>query len=163
MRRRLPWAAVLQALLTWAVLLGLWLLLVSSVALPEVLAGAIAAAIATAAGIAAVRTTGSRFRPRPIWLWELRRLPWLVLRDSARAGRLLVRTVLGAGEPGRYVALGPLPVAGSGPQEAARRAVYTVAGSLPPGTIVVAVDEETRTLLLHQLIPGPADLGFELR
>lgn len=149
--------------LVWAVMLGLWLLLLSTTAIPEVLAGAVAAALATVAGIATVRATRTRFRPRAVWLWELRRLPWLVLTDCALTARVLVRAILRCSSESRYVALGPLPIAGSDPRTAARRAVLTVACSLPPGTIVVAVDEETRSVLLHQLVARPPELGLELK
>lgn len=156
--RRVLWAA-----LVFLVLLGLWLLLLSTTAIPEVLSGVVAGALATAAGIASVRATGSRFRPRAAWLWELRRLPWLVLHDTAVAATVLVRAAGGRGSSSRYVALGPLPIAGPEPRTAARRAVYTVASSLPPGTIVVGFDEETASVLLHQLVARPPDLGLELR
>ncbi|MBO0701302.1 MAG: Na+/H+ antiporter subunit E [Candidatus Dormibacteraeota bacterium] len=146
-----------------AVMLGLWLLLLSTTAIPEVLAGLVAAAIATTAGLAAVRTTGSRFRPRAAWLWELRRLPWLVLSDSALAARVLVRAIGRRRSQSRFIAVGPLPIAGSEPRTAARRALYTVACTLPPGTIVVGLDEESRSVLLHQLVARPPDLGLELR
>lgn len=159
MRRR---SAVFAAAAAGLVLLGLWLLLLSTTAIPEVLAGVLAAAIATTAGVAAVGATGSRFRPRAAWLWELRRLPWLVLTDSALAARVLARAIARRPSLSRYVALGPLPIAGPQPRAAARRAVYTIACSLPPGTIVVGLDEETRSVLLHQLVARPPDLGLEL-
>jgi len=154
---------VLGTGLVGAVLLGLWLLLLSTTAVPEVLAGVVAAVIAMVAGLAAVRATGTRFRPRGVWLWELRRLPWLVVTDSILAARALARAIGRRGSRSRFVALGPLPIAGSDPRTAARRAIYTVACSLPPGTIVVALDEETQTVLLHQLEARPPDLGLELR
>ncbi len=147
MRGRALWAVVVGL-----VLLGLWLLLLSTTAIPEVLAGVGAAALAMVAGIAAVRTTGSRFRPRAAWLWGLRRLPWLVATDSGLAARVLVRAIARRPSESRYIALGPLPIAGSQPRVVARRAVYTVACSLPPGTIVVGLDEETQSVLLHQLV-----------
>lgn len=156
------WRAA-EAAVVGLVLLGLWLLLLSTTAIPEVVAGVVAAAIATVAGVAAVHTTGSRFRPRVPWLRELGRLPWLVVTDTALAARVLVRAVFRRPSESRYVALGPLPIAGNGPPVMARRAVYTVACSLPPGTIVVALDEETRSVLLHQLVARPPDLGLELK
>lgn len=159
MRPRTALAAAAAGL----VLLGLWLLLLSTTAIPEVLAGVVAAALALTAGIAAVRTTRSRFQPRAAWLWELRRLPWLVLTDAALAARVLVRALARRPSESRYVALGPLPIAGTQPPVRARRALITVACSLPPGTIVVALDEETRTALLHQLVARPPDLGLEFK
>lgn len=155
--------AILAAAAAGTVLLGLWLLLLSTTAIPEVLAGMVAAAIATTAGVAAVSATGSQFHPRAAWLWELRCLPWLVVTDSVVAARVLARAIAGRRSLSRYVAVGPLAIAGAEPRAAARRAVYTVACSLPPGTIVVALDEETRSVLLHQLVARPPDLGLELR
>lgn len=158
MRRR----RVLEAGAVGLALLGLWLLLLSTTAIPEVAAGVVAAAIATTAGIAAVRATGSRFQPRGAWLWELRRLPWLVATDSALAARVLIRAIGRRRSLSRYVAVGPLPIGGAQPRAAARRAVYTIACSLPPGTIVVALDEESGSVLIHQLVARPPDLGLEL-
>ena len=153
----------LAAVAAGLVLLGLWLLLLSTTAIPEVMAGVVAAALALAAGIAAVHTMRSRFRLRRAWLWELRRLPWLVLTDAALATRVLVRSLARRPSESRYVALGPLPIAGLEPPVPTRRALYTVACSLPPGTIVVMLDEETRTALLHQLVARPPDLGLEFK
>lgn len=147
----------------WLVLLGLWLLLLSTTAIPEVFAGLGAAAIATMAGIASVRAVSTGFRPRAAWLWGLRRLPWLVLADSALAARVLVRAIARRPSQSRYVAVSGLPISGADARTAARRAMYTVACSLPPGTIVVALDEESRSALLHQLVARPPDLGVELR
>ena len=45
------------------------------------------------------------------------------------------------------------PHSGDHPEDEARRALYKLEGSIAPNTVVVGYDEETGSMLLHELIP----------
>src|SRR5438270_13704087 len=80
------WRWVGYVLLWWAFLLGLWLLFVDTLALPEVLVGLGAAALATLAALGIHAYGGTRFRFRVRWLLLLRAVPASTLRDCATLG-----------------------------------------------------------------------------
>jgi multisubunit Na+/H+ antiporter MnhE subunit len=147
--RRSLWPA---AVVCWCAALVLWLLYVTGTSLPEVIAGVVAATIATIATLSAADAAGWRFRPRWRWLLDLRQLPLIVARDATLAGRVLAEAIAGRPSRGRYIAVGPLPVQAGDARTRARRAVLTIALSLSPNTIVVAFDEEDGSVLVHQLV-----------
>jgi len=142
------------ALVTWALLFGVWMLLVDNDSRPEVIAGAVAAALAAAASelVRAQRIAEVRVRTR-----------WL-----ARAWRPLARIpldvviVLGAlvhprKARGSFRAL-RFRSAGDDPEAGAARALTEVLGSLAPNTYVVGVDTNRHLLIVQQLVPrGNAD------
>jgi multisubunit Na+/H+ antiporter MnhE subunit len=146
--------AVAIALTTWALLFGVWMLLVDNDTLPELLAGAGAAALA-AVGSELVRAQRiAQVRVRLSWLarvWKpLARIPldtamviWaLALELSGRRHRR------GAFRALRFRA------PGADPEAVARRALAEALGSLAPNTFVIGVDTERELLLVHQLVPG---------
>ncbi|MGH2929319.1 MAG: hypothetical protein ACRDL8_14045 [Solirubrobacteraceae bacterium] len=154
--------AVAVAAAWWVGLLGLWLLLVSGASWPELLSGMGAATIGTAAMLSVARAAHVRFHPRARWLGELWRIGPQVFVDTGIAARALGRTLAGRPSRGRYVAVGPIPVAGSDARASARRALLTIALSLPPNSIVVAFDKEQRLVLVHQLLPKDPVLTVRL-
>ena len=139
---------------TWVLMAAVWLLLVDNPALPELVAGAVAAAVA-ATGSELVRAQRiARVRPRVRWLrfaWRpFVRLPLdvlLVMREVARqaAQRKPRRGELRAVR---------FEHRSGGAQENARRALAEALGSVAPNTIVIGVDEERELLLAHQLVPA---------
>jgi multisubunit Na+/H+ antiporter MnhE subunit len=150
--RRHPGAARAFAV-WWALLAALWLALVDTVVVPELVAGAIAAAIA-ATGAVVVR--GQRrvlLRPRPRWL---RAVPPALGRTATDLGPLLRalwrRGVKRRDEHGALVEV-PYGAVADDATAAAHRALTQALGTLAPNTIVVDVDRRRRTLLVHQLVP----------
>src|SRR2546430_7087248 len=85
------WRWIVYVLLWWAVLLGLWLLFVDTLALAEVLVGLGAAALAALAALGIHAYGGTRFRFRVRWLLLLRDVPASTLRDCATLGGVLWR------------------------------------------------------------------------
>ena len=136
------------ALGTWALLFGVWMLLVDTDTLPELLAGAGAAALA-AAGSELVRAQKiAQVRVRFRWLaraWRpFARIPldvgvviWALLRP---------RTVRGEFRALRFRA------PGEDPDDSGRRAFAAVFGSLAPNTYVIGTDPSRRVLIVHQLV-----------
>lgn len=136
----------------WIALVLLWQLFVNTFAMPEVLAGLGAAAIAaTAAEI--VREQGLiHFRPQLRWLVRARKLPLAVIVDCGVVMGALWRRV-GRREPvkGAFTAF-PFVSGGDDAEAAARRALYVLAISLTPNTFVIGIDRENDVMLVHQLV-----------
>jgi hypothetical protein len=124
---------------------GLWLLLVGTNAGSEEVGGAVAAAAAGSFRSAVAGAKTRRIATPLDWLPRLRRVPWLVLRGAGVLLRALVRSRAGGFRAVSY------PVRGDRPAPAGRRALLTFAGSLPPSSYVVDVDQERGTALVHDL------------
>jgi multisubunit Na+/H+ antiporter MnhE subunit len=145
--------AVRAWLVWWALLAALWLALVDTVVVPELVVGAVAAAIA-ATGAVLVR--GRRLvilRPRAAWAPA-------ALRAMARFGPDLVplatalwrRGVRRSDERGRLVAVPYGAGAETDPEAAAHRVLTEAIGSFAPNSIVVDIDRERGVLLVHELV-----------
>jgi multisubunit Na+/H+ antiporter MnhE subunit len=146
--------------LAWFVGAALWLLLTDSPKLPELLAGALVAAIA-ASGTEVVRRQGlARIALRPSLL---RRALVPIVGAVPDCGRLVFAAFAQLFERrparGRIVAI-PFGHGGDAPAENGRRALAMALGSFAPNTIVVGIDPERERLLAHQLVPTrePSDL-----
>jgi multisubunit Na+/H+ antiporter MnhE subunit len=148
-RPRRPGAA--RAWVVWWVLLAaLWLALVDTTMLPELVAGAVAAAIA-ATGAVLVR--GQRqvvTRPDPRWL----RQAWRPLVRLAADVWPLLAALPRRGAGSTLVEV-PYAAVSEEPRETAHRVLTQGLGSLGPNTIVVDIDRDRRTMLVHQLVPTP--------
>jgi multisubunit Na+/H+ antiporter MnhE subunit len=140
--------------LSWCAMAALWMLLVDTPPLPELLAGA---GVATAAALGvelARRRRPAREIPRTAWLLRM----W---RPVAYAGRDAVLVSLAvfpqlarpSSSRGRFRTV-RFHAPSDEPHDNARRALAEAAGSLAPNTIVVGVDTERDLLLAHQLRPG---------
>ena len=137
----------------WLALTVLWVLLVGTVERSEVIAGAVAAAVAATAATSVLAPPGGRFRPRTRWLVSLGGLPWVTVRDTASLFAALWRhLVLRRPVEGRFRAV-HFAWDGHGPRAVARRALAKAAGSLAPNTYVVGIDEDEDVILVHQLVP----------
>ncbi len=153
----------LLAVVVFLISAGLYLVFAGQVSGTEVAAGIPAAGLAAA--YAGLRRRGES---RPMRL----RGPWLrltlspiasVAGDVARVGVQLLRAVL---VPGSHVAgtvsRQPFRPGGTGPADAGRRALVTLASSLAPnGFVLEAPPSELlggeHALLMHRLAPGRAD------
>jgi multisubunit Na+/H+ antiporter MnhE subunit len=150
------WRWAVYVLLWWAVLLGLWLLFVDTLALAEVLVGLGAAALAALAALGIHAYGGTRFRFRVRWLLLLRDVPASTLRDCATLGVVLWRHLIrGERARGAFRTI-PFPIH-EGPTSAAWRAFFAGATSIAPNTYVIRFDRERDTVIVHQLVPDPPE------
>jgi multisubunit Na+/H+ antiporter MnhE subunit len=124
----------------WAALTALWLLAVGAFNPTDVVAGALAAAVAAGAAVLVERRRLAPFDFRPRLLLELRGAPWRVLRGS-----LVVLAAL----PGARSAWEERRLRNATP--AARRAFVSWLESLGPNAVVVDVDAERGVELVHLL------------
>jgi len=143
--RRIGWGVA-----AWAALFGLWLLLVDTFDPPELLAGAVAALIGTAAGAIACHTLGVRIELRE--LVRLGPLPLVAVRDTLYVTAALVEHLMGRRRSGAFRQL-PLRDLPSAPAAAAgSRVVQVLATSFAPSAYVVDVDTEAGILTVHVLV-----------
>jgi hypothetical protein len=150
-----PLERLVFGLTWWAIALGLWMLLVFKTEPAEIVAGAVAAALA-ATGAELVRLRGyAPFSPELRWLRGLVRLPRDVVVDSWRMLRLLVlHFVDGRPIKGRFRVIQFEACGGDSPRRQARRAVATWLGAISPNTYVLGFDERKDAAVVHQLVPS---------
>jgi hypothetical protein len=143
---------------------GVWMVLDDTVLLPELVDGAVAAAIGASAATLTMVRSPVRFAPRIRWLRYWWRPGVQFLSDLPMLVRLLGAALRGGSrDPG---GLREIPFrAESGPaRRAAQEALASVAGSFAPGAVVVAIDNGS--LIVHELEPDgsrsvadPLELG----
>jgi multisubunit Na+/H+ antiporter MnhE subunit len=139
--------------LAWYVpLLALWMLLVDSLALDEVLLGVLAAAAAATAADVVRAQDLVRFRMRPRWLAGVWTLPWQVVVDSGVLAVALWRQLSRPGSVRGTFRVLPFPREGDDAAAAARRALVTSVVSLAPNTYVVGIEGDEGVMLVHQLV-----------
>ncbi|TMK42206.1 MAG: hypothetical protein E6G56_02010 [Actinobacteria bacterium] len=142
-------------LAAWLVGAGVWLALVDLTDLPELLTGAVAAALA-ATGFEVAREAGHPgIGGRARWLaraWRpLVRAPVDIVVLSALTLSQAVRPVRNRG---RFRAIPFGSADESSAHKHGRRALAEALGSFAPNTIVVGVDPEAELILVHQLRPS---------
>ncbi len=140
----------------FVILLLLWMLFVSQLSWQEFWIGFIAAALATLADTMVEAENFAPFQPRMRWVllifWE----PWYVLKGSIVALRELARTLTGGQPVGRFQAFS-YPSGGQDAVAGARRALFAAYVTISPDTIVVGIDRDHNTALLHQI--GPTEVS----
>jgi hypothetical protein len=153
---------IVETLVWWPPLCGLWLLTLSTFPRPELVAAVVLSLPCAAAATVARRAVGASWRPRARWLRWLPPLPGAVLADTGRVLlRVLRRPVTGAAR-GRLRQV-TLPEESDAAHTAAQRALAVIALSLPPGSVVIGAGDgsdgsEGDELTLHVLAEGPPHL-----
>jgi multisubunit Na+/H+ antiporter MnhE subunit len=145
----------------WVAMFAAWIVLVDTLARPELVLGAAAAAVAAAIAFVVQRRGYMLFRPRPRWLRQAPRLAWTVLVDSGLLGRALwLRIVRREPVEGTTIRVA-FDYGGENGRDAARRALVNVSISLTPNSFVIDIDPEAHSLLVHQLVARPLDPVLE--
>ena len=141
------------------VLLGMWILLAGQPDIQDLVVGSAAAVLAVAAGYLVSERGTMVPSVRAADLRTLARVPWQVVTETGQVFALAARKA--AGRPAAPGALCTVPVdTGTdmrGWPAARREAVLTALLSAAPNTIVVDIDMEAGTALVHQLagVPEP--------
>jgi hypothetical protein len=126
-------------------LAALYLLLADAVVVPELVVGAVAAAIGATGAVLVRGQRQELLRPRARWLRAAGRPALGVFTDLVPLARTLVTRR--SGQLHRV----PVTIPGDGGEAAAFVAFTEVLGSLAPNTVVVHVEREESTLLVHRL------------
>lgn len=129
---------VLEVLVWWALLVGVYAVLVTTVSPGELAVAVGAGGVASVAAVLSRRAERAAYRPRLGWLRWVLPLPLAVVTDTARlAGHLWRGLVLRRDEPGRSEWV-PLPPA-EGAVGSARRALAAIVLSATPASYVAEV------------------------
>jgi hypothetical protein len=135
----------------WIVLYVLYLLLVFKTEPAELVAGALAAALA-ATGATLVRNRGDiRFSPGVGWMRTLPALAAEVVTSTLRLVPLVWRAARGERIRGRMRAIRFTGAGATDQESATRRALEKVLGSVAPNSFVVGFDERHDVVVVHQL------------
>lgn len=141
-------------LVWWVALAALYLLLIDTTLLPELVTGAVVAAVGATGAVLVRRQRHLLLRPRARWLRGAWRPLTGLVTDLVPLARVLVtHGMLRRPSPGRIVEV-PYHHMGDDPEDAAHRALTQALGSLAPNTLVVDIDSERGVLLAHQLAPS---------
>jgi len=151
----------------WISLAALWLALDDTVALPELITGAVAAALGAIAAEVVHSQNLVRVRVRRRWFTHAWRPLVRLFPDTARVLAVLLRQLVLRRPPrGEFRAVPFRYGYESGAYDTTRRALAKGAGSFAPNAYVVGVDAERELLLVHQLDPSggaseldPLELG----
>jgi multisubunit Na+/H+ antiporter MnhE subunit len=148
----------------WVLCAALWLALVDRLALDELLAGVVAAALGATAAVLVRQQRRTLVRPPARWLVSAGKPLLAFVGDLGPLAQALVeRGVLRRRTAGEVHALA-FDVVGDTPEEAAFRVLTAALGSLGPNTIVLDIDAERRVLYAHQLVAtnDPASAAMPL-
>jgi hypothetical protein len=154
--------SLVRTWIVWWLLCGaLWMVLDDTTAIPELVDGAVSAAIgATAATLVSARSP-VRFAPRVAWgrRWWVPLVQFVT--DLPILVGVLARVVTrGDREPGGLIVIS-FTIESDPDARAAQIALASVAGSFAPNTIVVAVDEAAQVLIAHELMPTQSRTGAD--
>jgi multisubunit Na+/H+ antiporter MnhE subunit len=138
-----------------------YMVLIDTVSLPELYAGAGVVLLATLAFAASREQGFTEAVIRPAWLlraWRpLVNVPGHIAMVSWEAIRQLFDR-----RPTRGVFRAVPFAAGEDPEGVGRRALSEILGSLAPNTIVVGVDVERQLLFVHQLRPSGSEEDLDV-
>ena len=138
----------------WLILAALYVAIDDSVLVPELVAGAVAAAVGASGATLVHRERQVLLRGELRWLWQVPRVLAGLVGDLWPLARVLVqRGLLRRGGAGITFEV-PFDATGDGPHDTARRAATEALGSLAPNTIVVRIDTDRGVLVAHQLAPS---------
>jgi multisubunit Na+/H+ antiporter MnhE subunit len=164
--KRPRWLFLVAGGLIYAgVLLGMWIVQAGTPDIQDLVGGSIAAVISVGAGYLVSQRGAMVPSVRLADLRTLAAVPWQVVSETWQVFALAARKA--AGRPVQVGALCTVPVdlgADAGGWPAARReAVLTALMSAAPNTIVIDIDTDAGTALVHRLAgaaeSGAADAG----
>lgn len=134
---------------------ALYLLLIDTLDVPELVVGAVAAALAaTGFELAREQQTVGGLRARLAWLARIHRPLSKVPTDIAMLSVLAIRQLVRPRAVNGTFRAVPFRCGGEHELETGRAALAESLGSFSPNTIIVGVDVERDLILGHQLRPG---------
>lgn len=136
----------------WVLLMSFWVVLDDSIALDELLAGAIAAAIGALVAELATHQARTRFRMRIEWVIPALSLPRQVFRDTVIVFAALWRHLVHGQEPVSGFREVPARY-GSETAEGKTRRVLLIGGrSVAPNAFALGIDADRDVMVIHQLV-----------
>jgi hypothetical protein len=140
----------------------LWLGFVVTFNWQEEIVGVIGAALGATAAEAVQAQGLVHLRIKLRWLAGLVRLPWHVVTQTWQVFSILARAAARGERVHGTFFCEAFPHRGDHPADEARRALFKIEASIAPNTYVVGYDEESGSMLLHELVepvrrPPPAE------
>jgi len=133
------------------VMFVLWFMFAAKVEPGEILVGIAGAALA-AVGDATIRRSWSpRFRPRIAWLLEVWRLPGYAISGCVVIFKVLIRRLILQKEPNSFLRSVAFDPGGETARAAARRTLALFMTTFGPNFIVIGIDKESKTMLVHPI------------
>lgn len=146
--------AAFEVVVWWGLMLGIWVLTLSSVPLEELIVAVAASLPCAVAVCASRRAAGGRWRPHLGWVTWLAPVVAAVWADLGRVMVVAVKAMLGLEQPAGELRSVQLPAEG-GARASARHAIGAIFLSSTPGTFVMDEDPDTSTLVVHSIVSGP--------
>ena len=152
-----PWV-ILRRVVAWfaagALAGGVYLLLIDTTSLPELIVLAAAAVIAaTGFELAREQQTAGGLAARLSWLAKLHRPVLKVPSDVAAVSMVAIRKLVRPKRVNGTFRAVPFRCGSEQPTETGRQALAESMGSFAPNTIIIGVDVERELILGHQLRP----------
>ena len=142
-------------LVWWVLLMSFWVIMDDSVALDELLAGAVAAALGATLAELVSYQSGLRFRPRAEWISPAFRLPADVARDTWVVFAALWRRLARGEEPrSGFLAV---PARAGGDEDRTRRVLLVWRRSIAPNSLALGLDPGRDVLVVHRLVLPDAE------
>lgn len=134
---------------------GVWLLTVSSVSAPELVAALVCALPCAVLAVVARHAVEGSWHPRAAWARWLLPLPVAVVADAGRVLRLAVLALVGRPIPEGDVRTLRLTHDRAGAVWRARQSTAVLLVTAAPGTVVLDVDPDSAETVVHSLGSGP--------
>jgi hypothetical protein len=133
----------------WALGFCVWLLFVNTTHIHELWMAGLSSAVAATACEAVRALPFADFRPRMSWLIQAWREPWYIVEGCASILWAFLKHLVKP-EPSvlREVVF---DAGGSDPESAARRALAIAYTTTPPNFVVLGIDLDKNTMLVHQV------------
>lgn len=141
-------------LITYVVLYGVYLLFVSTLTKPELLAGIVMAAIATVASGAFGTVGVVHFRPTLRQLLEAWRLPYYAVQGTWELSKAFAKQLFTKRGAESLIRAVPYEVGDDGAHAAAQRALAVTYTTLTPNFVVLGIAHKQQLLLYHQVLAG---------
>jgi multisubunit Na+/H+ antiporter MnhE subunit len=151
--RQLP-----EIALWWAACVGTWLLTLSSVSTPDLVAAVVSGLPCAVLAVLARRAVRGPLAPRTAWLRWLLPVPVAVLADSVRVLGAAAAALVGRRIPQGDLRRVTLPRDDSDRDWQNRQAAAVVLVSASPGSVVLDIDPDSGETLVHELATGRPDV-----
>ena len=150
-KRKVSW---IGGAATFVVLYGAYLLFVSTLTKPELIAGIFVTAIATVAS-GVFGTIGLvRFKPTPGELAQAWRIPLQAITGTWAVMRALARQLFTKAGPQSQMIAVPFEVGDDDAHSAGRRALAVTYTTITPNSVVLGILHKQALLLYHQIAPA---------
>jgi multisubunit Na+/H+ antiporter MnhE subunit len=143
----------------WVLLMAFWVWIDDSLALAELIAGAIVAAAGATVAEVVQYQAGSHIRVRAEWLAKVLQLPLQIAQDTVILLAALWRKVVSGIDPPSGFEVLPVAPGDDSAEAKTRRALILGAKSVSPNTYALGLDRERKLMIVHHLVMAGAGSG----